>query len=475
MYAKCGDLEGAEILFGEMVERNVVSWNTMIGAYGQNGSSDEAMVFFKKMRAQAVEANSVTVMSLLSANAEPETIHCFAIKTGIVNNASVITSLVCVYLKCGDSESAELLHKSLSQENLVSLTALISSYAEKGNMDKVVACFARSRKLNMELDAVAMVSILHGVKNPAYIAIGLAFHGYGIKTGLTIHFLVANGLISMCSRFNDVEAIFSLFFEMQEKTLISWNSIISGCVQAGRAGDAMELFFQMKLHGHVPDAITIASMLSGCSRLGYLRYGKKLHSFILRNNIKMDDFISTALIDMYVKCGSIELAERVFWGIKEPCLATWNTMITGYSISGFENKAHNHYAELQKGGRKPDKITFLGVLAACIHGGNVDKGRRYLQIMTEEFGISPSLQHCASMVTLLSGGGHFEESLLFIGNMEFDPDSAVWGALLDGCCIHQEVKLGEYLAKKLYLLVHTNGGFYVLMSNIYASKGMWMM
>ncbi|TYH30917.1 hypothetical protein ES288_A01G133000v1 [Gossypium darwinii] len=473
MYARCGELEGAEILFEEMVEKSVVSWNTMIGAYGQNGLFDEAMVLFNKMRAQALEANSVTLMSLLSANADPETLHCLAIKVGFVNNASVIASLVCVYAKCGDSESAELLHKSLSQENLVSLTALVSSYAEKGNMDKVIPCFTRSQMLDMELDEVAMVSILHGVKNPANIAIGLAFHGYGIKTGLFIHCLVANGLISMYSRFNDIEAVFSLFSEMQEKPLISWNSIISSCVQAGRTGDAKELFCQMRMYGHVPDAITIATMLSGCSQLGYLQFGKKLHGFILRNNLEMEDFIGTALIHMYVKCGTIELAEQIFKSIKEPCLATWNTMITGYGIGGFENKAFNHYTELQKRGLKPDKITFLGVLAACIHGGNVDKGRRYFQMMVEEFGISPSLQHCASMVALLSRCGYFGEALLFIRNMESRPDSAVWGALLNGCCIHQEVKLGEYLAKKLYFLDHRNGGLYVLMSNLYASKGMW--
>ncbi|XVF36274.1 hypothetical protein REPUB_Repub19eG0044000 [Reevesia pubescens] len=473
MYAKCGDLEGAEILFEEMVEKGVVSWNTMIGACGQNGLFDEAMVVFKKMREQAVEANSVTVMSLLSANANHELIHCFAIKTGIVNDASVITSLICVYARCGDSESAELLHKSLPRENLVSLTAIISSYAEKGNVDMVVACFAQSRRLDMELDAVAMLSILHGVKDPAYVDIGLAFHGYGIKTGLCIHCLVANGLISMYSKFNDIEAVFSLFSEMQEKPLSSWNSIISGCVQAGRAGDAMDLFCQMKIYGHDPDAITVASLLSGCSQLGYLQFGKKLHSFVLRNNLEVEDFIGTAIIDMYIKCGSIELAERVFKSISEPCLATWNTMITGYGICGFENKALGHYAELREQGLKPDKITFLGVLAACIHGGSVDEGRRYFQIMTEEFGIAPSLQHYASMVALLTRAGYFEEALLFIRNMDFDPDSAMWVALLNACCIHQEVKLGEYLAKKLYLLDHRNGGLYVLMSNLYASKNMW--
>ncbi|XVF64052.1 hypothetical protein PTKIN_Ptkin09bG0136000 [Pterospermum kingtungense] len=473
MYAKCGDLEGAEILFEEMVEKDIVSWNTMIGAYAQNGLSDEAVVLLKKMRQHAVEANSVTVMNLLTANADHKAIHCFVIKTGIVSDASVITSLVCAYARCGDSKSALLLHKSLPQENLVSLTAIISSYAEKGNLDMVVACFVLSRQLDMELDAVAMVSILRGVKNPTYIDVGLAFHGYAMKTGLCIHCLVANGLISMYSKFNDIEAVFSLFSEMQEKPLISWNSIISGCMQAGRADDAMELFYQMKMCGHHPDAITIASLLSGCSKLGYLQFGKKLHSFVLRNKLEVEDFIGTALIDMYIKCGSIELAERVFKSIKEPCLATWNTIITGYGICGFENKAFTLFADLQEKGIKPDKITFLGVLAACIHGGNVDEGKRYFQIMTEGFGMEPTLQHCASMVALLSRAGLFEEALLFIRNMDLDPDSALWGALIGGCCIHQEVKLGEYVAKKLYLLDHRNGGLYVLMSNLYASKGMW--
>ncbi|WOK99781.1 Pentatricopeptide repeat-containing protein [Canna indica] len=473
MYAKCGDLEGAEILFEEMVDKGVVSWNTMIGACGQNGLFNEAMVMFKKMREQAVEADSVTVLNLISANADHEIIHCFAIKTGIVNDAFVINSLVCVYARCGDSESAELLHKSLPQENLVSLTAIISSYAEKGNVDMVVACFAHCRQLDMELDAIAMHSILHGVKDPAYIDVGLAFHGFGIKTGLCIHCLVASELISMYSKFNDVEAVFALFSEMQEKTLSSWNSIISACVQVGRAGDALELFCQMNMFGHDPDAITIASLLSGCSQLGYLQFGKKLHSFVFRNNLEVDNFIGTALIDMYIKCGSIELAERVFKSIKEPCLETWNTMIIGYTVCGFENKALTHYAKLREQGLKPDKITFLGVLAACIHAGSVDEGRRYFQSMTEEFGIALSLQHYTSMVALLSRTGYFEEAFSFIRDMDFDPDSAMWGAVLDACCIHQEVKLGEYIAKKLYLLDHRNGGLYVLMSNLYASKGMW--
>lgn len=473
MYAKCADLEAAELLFEEIVDKSVVSWNTMIGAYGQNGFFGEAMLVFKRMQEENVRANLVTMVSLLSANANPESTHCHAIKTGLVSNASVVTSLICEYAASRNTESGELLYKSLPQKNLVSLTALISSYAEKGILGQVMECFAQLQHLDMKLDAVAMVSILHGIKHPAEIGLGLAFHGYGLRSGLSADCLVLNGLISMYLRFDKIKDAFLLFSEMREKPLISWNSLISGCVQAGRANDALELFSQMKMYGRSPDAITISSLLSGCCQLGYLKFGERLHNYVLRNNLEVEDFIGTALIDMYTKCGRIEHAEMVFKSIKEPCLATWNSMISAYSLYGLEHDALVCFSEMQERGLKPDKITFLGVLAACTHGGLVQQGKTYFQIMGEKFNVKPSLQHCACMIGLYGRAGLFEEALMFIRGMEIEPDFAVWGALLNACCIHQEVELGEYIAKKMFLLDSKNGGFFVLMSNLYAVKGRW--
>ncbi|KAF4379718.1 hypothetical protein F8388_023735 [Cannabis sativa] len=473
MYARCADLEAAECLFEEIVEKSVVSWNTMIGAYGQNGFFNDAMLYFKQMRERNVEANEVTMVCLLSANANPESTHCFVIKTALIDKCSVNTSLVCEYARRGDSKSAEVLYKSLPQRNLVPLTAILSSHAENGNMSSVMECFAQIQQLDMKPDAVTMVSILHGVTDPCHFGIGLAFHSYGIKSGLSIDNLVANGLISMYSKFDHIEAAFSLFFDMHEKPLISWNSLISGCVQSGKATDAFEVFCQMKMHGHGPDAITIATLLSGCGQLGHLQFGERLHNYVLRNNIEVESFVGTALIDMYTKCGRIERAENVFKSIKDPCLVTWNSMISGYSLYGFEHKALSCFSKLQEQGIKPDHITFLGVLAACTHGGLVDEGRKYFEIMRKEFNVMPGLQHYACSVSLLGRAGLLEEALILIKDMEIKPDFAVWGALLNACCIHQELRIGEYLAKKLFLLDNSSGGFYVLMSNLYATKGKW--
>lgn len=473
MYAKCADLQAAEVLFKEICEKTEVSWNTMIGAYGQHGLFDEAMLVFKQMLEERVEVNYVTIVSLLSANAHPDSTHCYVIKTGFAAHASVITSLLCTYAGCGNIESAGLLYYLMPQKNLVSLTAMISGFAEKGDMGSVVECFNHMLELKMKPDAVAMISILHGFTDTAYIGSGLAIHAYGLKSGLFADCLVANGLINMYSKFGDIDKVFSVFSEMGEKQLISWNSVISGCIHVGRTSDALELFCRMRMFGHRPDAITIASLLAGCSEISFLQFGLKLHNYVLRNNLEMEDFLETALTDMYVKCGKLESAERVFKSIKWPCLATWNTMISGYGLSGHEQKALSCYSQMQEQGLKPDRITFMGVLSACTHGGLVEEGQRYFQSMREEFGMTPELQHNACMVDLLSRAGFLEEAVVFVKNMEVEPDCAVWGALLSSCCIHQELKLGECLAKRLFLLDYSSGGLYVLMSNLYASRGRW--
>lgn len=473
MYAKCDDLEASELLFEEMSEKCVVSWNSMIGAYGQHGFLEKAMICFKQMLEEGLQPSPVTMMSLLSANAVPETIHCYIIKCGMTNHASLITSLVCSYARQGCIDMAELLCKNSPTNNLISLTAIMSSYSEKGDIKSVIKYFIKSQQLDMKLDAVALLGVLHGITDPAHFAVGLAFHAYGLKSGLTTESLVANGLISMYSRFNEIESVFPLFSEMSKKPLTTWNSMISGCVQAGKSSEAMDLFCQMKMSGQRPNAITISSLLSGCCQLGHLRIGEALHNYVIRNDIQMEDYTETALIDMYSKCGRLEYAEKVFNSITDPCLATWNSIISGYSLYGLEHKAFSCYNELREQGLKPDRITFLVVLAACTHGGLVPKGTEYFRIMTEENGFIPGLQHCACIVGLLGRAGLFKEAMEFIRHMEVEPDSAVWGALLSACCIHQEIKLGECLAKKLFLLDFRNGGFYVLMSNLYAVAGRW--
>ncbi|GLU08981.1 hypothetical protein SLE2022_258620 [Rubroshorea leprosula] len=77
------------------------------------------------------------------------------------------------------------------------------------------------------------------------------------------------------------------------------------------------------------------------------------------------------------------------------------------------------------------------------------------------------------MVNLLGHAGKLEQAYALINQMPFETDACVWGALLGSCRLHNNVRLGEIAAKKLFELEPENPGNCVLLSNIYASKAMW--
>lgn len=110
---------------------------------------------------------------------------------------------------------------------------------------------------------------------------------------------------------------------------------------------------------------------------------------------------------------------------------------------------------------------------ACIHGGMVEKGRQIFNSMTDDFLITPKLEHYGCMVDLLGRAGKLSEALQVIQSMPMKPDSVVWGALLGACSFHGNVEVAEIAAKSLFSLEPWNPGNYVILSNIYASSGHW--
>lgn len=67
LYAKCGSMEDSRLAFDKMSARNVVSWNSLICGFAQNGHGNEAIEMYEKMKTKGVRPNSVTLLGLLLA------------------------------------------------------------------------------------------------------------------------------------------------------------------------------------------------------------------------------------------------------------------------------------------------------------------------------------------------------------------------------------------------------------------------
>ncbi|KAL6139331.1 hypothetical protein ACLB2K_064608 [Fragaria x ananassa] len=250
--------------------------------------------------------------------------------------------------------------------------------------------------------------------------------------------------------------------------------MISAYSRANQTNQASELFARMKDSGVRPNQVTMVSLISLCGEVGALDLGKWVHSYINQQRIEVDVILRTALVDMYAKCGEIDVALRLFSKAINRDSQMWNVMITGLAMHGCGKQALELFEEMQRQGVKPNDITFIGLLHACSHAGLVADGKKIFEKMVHEFGLAPKVEHYGCMVDLLGRAGKLVEAHKLIKIMPLEPNAIVWGSLLAACKTHKSPNLAEVAARQLLKLEPQNCGYNVLMSNIYAASNKWV-
>ncbi|KAG9451202.1 hypothetical protein H6P81_011167 [Aristolochia fimbriata] len=302
---------------------------------------------------------------------------------------------------------------------------------------------------------------------------GKQVHAQTVKSGLEFELPVTNGLVRLYVSCGEVEAGRVLFDEMPQKDNISWSIIVTGYAQNGRDREALSVFREMQAANVEIDGFTLATVLGVCGNTGALALGKWVHSYIDRNLVKIDVALGTSLVDMYSKCGAVGDAHRVFETMVEKDVMAWSGMIGGFAIHGFGREALQVFAEMKKRKVRPTAVTFTSVLSACSHSGLVEEGRRNFNSMQSDYKIEPQIEHYGCMVDLYCRAGLVDQAHEFIIAMPIEPNSILWRTLLAACKLHGKTKLGESISRKVLALDPHSAENYVLVSNVYASRGNW--
>jgi pentatricopeptide repeat protein len=476
---ECNDRRLSRQVFDEILTRDVVLWNAMISGYAQIGYSNEALMLFEQMQLTGVMPNSSTIVGLLVAYAHLGTlkqgrqIHGYIVKIGCEYNVFVGTSLVDLYAKCGSIEDAGLVFAKMSERSVVSWNAMISAYSRNGYANEALKLFHQMQLGDMKLNSSTIVSVLSACAKSGALQQGKWIHDYTIRSGLELDVFVGTALIDMYAKCGMIDTALQMFDKMSERNVVSWSAMIAGYAYNGYANKALKLYNQMQLANVKPNLVTTVSLLLACTLLGALQQGKAIHNYIIRSGFDLDVSVGNTLIDMYAKCGCIELAHNLFNRMSKKNLASWNSMIAGYRMHARAEDALALFVQMKQMGLKPDNITFICILSACSHAGLVDEGWQYFVSMTKDYCVTPEMKHYACMVDLLGRSGLLDEAYNFMEKMPFKPDASIWGALLGACRIHCNIELGERVANYLFELEPDNAGYYVLLSNIYAAAGRW--
>jgi len=166
MYAKCRSIENARHVFDKMSRRDVVTWNSMIAGYAQNGLGNEALMLMYKMQLSGMKPNSVTVMSVLSvctnlaALQQGKEIHGLIIRDGLESDVIVGSALVVMYAKCGNIIIARQVFDRIPQRDVALWNAIISGYAMHGRGEETLKLFYEMQQARIAPDGITLTSVL---------------------------------------------------------------------------------------------------------------------------------------------------------------------------------------------------------------------------------------------------------------------------------------------------------------------------
>ncbi|GAB4841800.1 hypothetical protein Ancab_022524 [Ancistrocladus abbreviatus] len=437
---KTGDFHLAHNLFIEMPEKDIVSWNIFLSGLRKNQNPEGVCHCYIELQRFGLQPTGYTfsiVISTVSGTVFAVLIpqlHAQILKMGLNSGVFVGSALMRAYTKLGDHCYHRVFAEILCKE-VTSWNALLFGYMESGLTNEAQRVFSRMP----EKDVVSWTIMVDGyLKN------------------------------------KQTESARSLFDEMSERNVVSWTAMISGYAQGSQYSNALQLFLSMLKSGTKPNQFTFSIVLDACAGCSSLLMGEQVHASIIKQGIRLDVVLSTALVDMYAKCGEIEAAYFIFESMPQKNLASWNSVIGGYARHGLATRALEEFNRMSvNSGLRPNQITFVNVLSACGHGGFVEEGEKIFTCMSTLYGVQPELEHYTCMVDLYGRAGHLDKAVTVVEGMPFKPDVVVWGALLGACGLHSNFELGEDAADALYCLQKDHPAVYSILSKILGERGAW--
>ncbi|XP_058099420.1 pentatricopeptide repeat-containing protein CRR2, chloroplastic [Magnolia sinica] len=349
MYSHFGSLEDARRVFDETREKTIFVWNALVRALALAGRGEEAMALYKEMSRAGVAFDRFTFPHVLKACVAPSSgsisllmegmgIHGHILRRGFESQVHVATTLVDLYAKFGCVSYARCVFDRMPQRNVVSWSAMIACYAKNNRPYEALELFHEMMTGNHDSDptSVTMVSVLQACSALAALGQGKVIHAYILRRGLDSIISVTNALITMYVKCGSLELGRCIFYQMSERDVVSWNSMISGYGIHGFGREAIHVFEKMIDANISPSPVTFVSVLGACSHVGLVEEGKKLFESMLPkySTVPHAEHYS-CMVDLLGRAGQLDEAAKIVEMMRiEPGPTVWGSLLGACRIHG---------------------------------------------------------------------------------------------------------------------------------------------
>lgn len=291
LYCKCKKTKEGRLVFDSILEKNVVSWNSMVNGYSLNGQMEEAKKLFENMPIR----------------------------------------------------------------NSVSWSAIIAGYLECEEFSKVFELFNEMLVTGETPNKSAFSSVLRTCASIASLEKGKDLHGKVVKLGIQYDVFVGTALVDMYAKSGDIESSKKVFDKMPEKDEISWTVLIQGLAESGFAKESLSLFKEMERTSLIiPNDLMLLSILFACSHAGLVDKGcQYFNAMETVYRVKPKGRHYTCLVDMLSRSGRLTEAEDFINSMPfQPETNAWAALLSGCKLYRNEEIAERTARKLCKQAEK---------------------------------------------------------------------------------------------------------------------------
>ncbi|XVF13392.1 hypothetical protein REPUB_Repub08aG0204300 [Reevesia pubescens] len=232
-YGKCGAVDDAVSVFDSMIDKDIISWNSVLAACARNGKLEQAFGVWHQMPIH----DTISYNELIS---------------GIAQFGNIDDAIVILF--------------NMPNPNSSSWTTIITGYVNRNQAREALQFFSKMHSNNVEMDEFSFSIILSGIAGLSALTWGMLTHCFTIKCGLDTSVVVGSALIDMYSKCGQVRNGESLFQSLPKKNLVTWNTMISGYAHNGDSMKVFQLFEQLKMERDLkPDWVTFLNLFAACS------------------------------------------------------------------------------------------------------------------------------------------------------------------------------------------------------------------
>lgn len=437
---KLGDVAYACDVFDSVQNRNVAIWNAMITGCGKSGYDEIALNLFHKMLALGVRHDYYSLASVLSLCSSElfdfgRQVHSLIIKTGFLARTSVVNALLTMYF---NSEKVTDAFRVFNEEGImvhdqITYNAMIDGLVNMEREEDTFFMFKTMLSMGLTPTELTFVSAMSSCSCER---IAVQMHALALKLGLEDCTPVSNAAIKMYSNCQNLYAAHLVFQRLEEKDVISWNTMIVSHSVENQDKDAILVYLQMQREGIRLDLFTIGSLLVSLEDSVLV---ETIQASVIKNALILETEVSNALVSAFSKHGRISQAYQIFHEMNSKNLISWNTLINGHQLTGYPVKGLDLFSQLVSSGLLvPNIYTFSIIFSICASMSALQYGEQvHAYIFKLRYHFETSLNN--ALITLYAKCGLLESSLRVFQNM-MEKDVVTWNSMISAFAQHGKGK-----------------------------------